>query len=321
MSTTQQLRDDASRLTELRSLGILDTASEERLDRFTRLARKALNVPFAMLSLMDENREWFKSSQGLAFNEIPKAQSFCYQAIHSRQPVFVVNDATRDPRFSELSQSEAIKFYAGCPIRSHRDVVIGTLSIADTVPRNLNAEDQACLLDLAAMVEEEISIQTIANIDDLTNLFNRRGFLGVGHHAIAICERMKSPATVMFFDLDGFKSVNDNFGHAEGDKVLKNIGSLLQSTFRNSDVVARLGGDEFSVLLTGTDTQHVDRPLANLRESIDSQNRLTPYDIDYSVGVVEYQNRHKSIDKLVAEADMLMYEQKRARKSSRAAYH
>lgn len=321
MMTKKLLRDDASRLAELRSMGILDSPPEERFDRLTRLAQRALNMPFAMLSLVDEDREWFKSSQGLDFNEIPADQSFSRHAINSGEDVFIVGDATRDPRFSGISSSEGIKFYAGCPIRSHRDIVIGTLGVADTLPRELSPGELDCLKDLAALVEEEMSVRTIANIDDLTNLFNRRGFLGVGEHAIAICKRMRKPATVMFFDLDGFKNVNDNFGHAEGDKVLKNIGSLLQSIFRNSDVVARLGGDEFSVLLTGTDTDHVERPLANLRESIDLQNRHTPYSIDYSVGVVEYADHHDGIDKLVQEADLLMYEQKRERKDRRSAVH
>ena len=90
----------------------------------------------------------------------------------------------------------------------------------------------------------------------------------------------------------------------------------MQSVFRNSDVVARMGGDEFCVLLTGTDTAHVDRPLENLTASINLQNNHTPYDIGFSVGVVEYEDRHESIATLMEEADHLMYEQKRTRKNA-----
>jgi|TARA_B110000263_G_C14966885_1_gene355190 diguanylate cyclase (GGDEF)-like protein len=71
---------------------------------------------------------------------------------------------------------------------------------------------------------------------------------------------MKKTATLMFFDLDGFKLVNDSYGHAEGDKVLRDIGRMMLSEFRNSDVVARLGGDEFCVLLTGTNAEHIEKP-------------------------------------------------------------
>lgn len=313
-------RDEQSRLADLKSLGILDTPSEERYDRFTRLTKRAFNVPFAMLSLIDENREWFKSKQGLTETHFPRTGSFCSEVI-KQHGVMTVQDAASDPRFAALARDRGIKFYAACPVRSRRGNVIGTLSIADTTPRTFNDADKACLQDLAIMVEEELTVQSIANIDDLTSLFNRRGFLGVGEHTIAICRRMQRPATMMFFDLDGFKQVNDNYGHAEGDKVLKNIGSLMQSVFRNSDVVARMGGDEFCVLLTGTDTTNVDRPLENLTESINLQNSHTPYDIGFSVGVVAYEDRHESIATLMEEADHLMYEQKRTRKSEALMSH
>ena len=314
--TKDRKRDEESRLADLQSLGILDTPTEERFDRLTRLARRTFNVPFATVSLIDGDREWFKSSQGMDVREMPRAGSFSAEAIW-HDDITVVQDASLDPRFAQIARDTGIKFYAGYPIRSHRGYTIGSLTIADTTPRKFSNDDKLCLKDLGELIEEEVTVQSIANIDDLTNLFNRRGFIGVGEHVIAICKRMRRPATMMFFDLDGFKAVNDNFGHAEGDKVLKNIGTLMQSVFRNSDVVARMGGDEFCVLLTGTDTDHVERPLSNLTESIEMQNQHTPYDIGYSVGVVEFDKRHQSLSRLMEEADHLMYEQKKTRKEQR----
>ena len=311
--TAKQQRDEASRIADLESLAILDTPGEERFDRLTRLAKRTFNVPFASLSLVDEKREWFKSNLGYDVSELPRKGSFASEAILSND-ITIVTDASQDPRFANLARETGIKFYAGYPIRSHRGYTLGTLSIADTTPRTFNANDIACLKDLGDLMEEEISVQTIANVDDLTSLFNRRGFLGIGEHVIAICKRMRRPATMMFFDLDGFKSVNDTYGHAEGDRVLKNIGGLLQSVFRNSDVVARMGGDEFCVLLTGTDTAHVDRPLMNLSDSLQLQNHQTPYEIGYSVGIIEYDDRHNTLGELMAEADLMMYEQKKTRK-------
>ena len=211
--TTAFKRDEQSRLADLRSLGILDTPAEERYDRFTRLTQRAFNVPFAMLSLIDEHREWFKSKQGVRDIEIPRVGSFCSEVI-KQQGVMTIQDATSDTRFAAMARDRGIKFYAACPVRSRRGNIIGTLSIADTTPRVFNSADKACLQDLTLMVEEELTVQSIANIDDLTSLFNRRGFLGVGEHSIAICRRMHRPATMMFFDLDGFKQVNDTYGHA-----------------------------------------------------------------------------------------------------------
>lgn len=316
--TAKQQRDEASRIADLESLAILDTPGEERFDRLTRLAKRTFNVPFASLSLVDEKREWFKSNLGYDVSELPRKGSFASEAILSND-ITIVTDASQDPRFANLARETGIKFYAGYPIRSHRGYTLGTLSIADTTPRTFNANDIACLKDLGDLMEEEISVQTIANVDDLTSLFNRRGFLGIGEHVIAICKRMRRPATMMFFDLDGFKSVNDTYGHAEGDRVLKNIGGLLQSVFRNSDVVARMGGDEFCVLLTGTDTAHVDRPLMNLSDSLQLQNHQTPYEIGYSVGIIEYDDRHNTLGELMAEADLMMYEQKKTRKQQQVS--
>jgi len=312
--TDKNNRQEASRLADLRSTGLLDTQNEDRFDRLIRLARRTFNVPFASISLVDEHREWFKANHGYDVAELPRQGSFSAEVVARDKPM-IINDAGLDPRFSALASERGIKFYAGVPVRSFRGFTLGSLTIADTTPRAFSQDDLDCLRDLADLMEEEVSVQSIANIDDLTNLFNRRGFIGVGEHVIAICKRMRRPATMMFFDLDGFKSVNDNFGHAEGDRVLKNIGGLLQSVFRHSDVVARMGGDEFCVLLTGTGTDHVDRPLANLADSIQVQNKQTPYDIGYSVGVVEFEDRHKTLSALMEEADHLMYQNKRSRKS------
>ena len=178
MTIANTVRDEESRLAELNSLGILDTPPEERFDRFTRLAKRAFNVPFGTLSLVDENREWFKSNQGMETDQIPRAGSFSTEAIKCND-IMVVNDAGRDPRFAQYARDTGIKFYAGCPIKTHRGYTIGTLCIADTTPRNFYPKNHACLLDLASLIEEEVTVQTIANIDDLTSLFNRRGFLGI----------------------------------------------------------------------------------------------------------------------------------------------
>jgi len=119
----------------------------------------------------------------------------------------------------------------------------------------------------------------------------------------------------MFFDLDGFKEINDNFGHAEGDKVLRDIGQLMIREFRNSDVVARLGGDEFCVLLTGTNAEGVDKPLENLEKALYEENMNLPYNVGYSVGTVAFeQDRHKQIEDLLLEADASMYRHKKIRK-------
>ncbi len=321
MTPAPRPEDEAARLQALQQLGLLDSPPEERFDRYTRIARRVFQSPFAMVTLIDQERQWFKSRQGVPFEESPRDVSFCAHAILN-DDIMVIEDTLEDNRFKDnpiVTADNGIRFYAGCPVKSDKGYRLGTLCIADTSPREFTEADKELLRDLASLVEEEFSIQSIATVDELTSLSNRRGFLGIAEHAVAICRRMRRPATLLFFDLDGFKAVNDNYGHNEGDKVLKNIGNLLLSVFRNSDVVARMGGDEFCILLTGTDTGHVERPLANLQESIDLQNKHTPYDIGYSVGVVEFDHeKHASISEFVSDADQLMYKEKRTRKEAAA---
>jgi diguanylate cyclase (GGDEF)-like protein len=309
--------NEEDRLKELNSLGLLDTESEERFDRYTRLAVRVFQVPFSMVTLVDSDRQWFKSRQGISISESPRDVSFCAHAILEDE-ILVVSDTRKDPRFLDnpmVTVESGVRFYAGCPIRSRKGFAIGTLCIAGPEPMELSEPDRQILKDLARMLQEEINQHTLATVDELTGLSNRRGFLGIAGHAIAMCKRMNRPATLMFFDLDGFKEVNDKFGHAEGDKVLVDVGQLLLSEFRYSDVIARLGGDEFCVLLTGTDANQVARPLENLNLAVQLENDRNPYVIGYSVGTVMFDvDKHNSISALVAEADRLMYEQKRSKK-------
>ncbi|MDK1025007.1 MAG: sensor domain-containing diguanylate cyclase [Gammaproteobacteria bacterium] len=309
---------EADRLAALRSLGLLDTEPEERFDRYTRIAQRVFGVPIALISLVDEDRVWYKSNRGFELNETPRDIAFCNYAILN-DDIMVVEDVNTDDRFqnSPLVDNESgIRFYAGCPIKTSKGACIGTLCILDYKPRKLGAADLQLLRDLGTMVEGEFTVQNIATVDDLTGLSNRRGFQAIARHAIAMCQRLQNAATLMFFDLDGFKNVNDTYGHAEGDKVLIDIGQILLQEFRNSDVIARLGGDEFCVFLTGTNADHIDRPLENLNNAISARNKLHEYSVGYSVGTVAYiPDQHASIEDLLAEADQLMYDNKRKKKT------
>jgi len=309
---------EEDRLAALRSLGLLDTEAEERFDRYTRIAQRVFDVPVALISLVDEDRVWYKSNKGFELSETPRDFAFCNFAILSAD-VMVVEDVRTDDRFknSPLVENEAgIRFYAGCPIKTSKGASIGTLCIIDYSPKQLGEADLQLLRDIGAMVEGEFAVHSIATVDELTGLSNRRGFQAIARHAIAMCRRLKSAATLMFFDLDGFKHVNDTFGHAEGDKVLVDISEILMHEFRNSDVIARLGGDEFCVLLTGTNADHIDRPLENLNHGISARNDQHEYSVDYSVGTVPFDpDQHASIKDLLAEADQLMYDNKRKKKA------
>ena len=311
--------DEATRIDTLRALQILDTAPEERFDRLTRLARRLFGVPIALVSLVDSNRQWFKSCMGLDASETPRDVSFCGHAIHG-DDIFLIPDASADERFKDnplVTGAPHIRFYAGCPLSGANGSKLGTLCVIDRDPREFDEEDLELLRDLARMAEQELTAIQLATMDELTLLSNRRGFMALGAHALSLCRRLARPVSLVYLDLDRFKPINDEFGHAEGDRALVAFARVLKQTFRDSDVVGRLGGDEFAVLVTGTGAEGVKQALMRLEEAVDSHNaqQSRGYDIAYSAGAVELDvDRHSSIESLMAEADATMYERKRARR-------
>lgn len=151
--------DEARRLQVLLELNLLDSPPDEAFDRITRLATHLFKVPVALVSLVDAERQWFKSRVGVAVPETPRSVSFCAHAI-LQDDVMVVRDACLDARFADnpLVRGEAsVRFYAGSAIEVGDGARIGTLCIIDTVPREFSSLERAMLRDLAGMVANEIA--------------------------------------------------------------------------------------------------------------------------------------------------------------------
>jgi DNA-binding response OmpR family regulator len=150
--------NEEQRMASLRELRILDTEPEERFDRVTRLAAALFDVPMALVSLVDENRQWFKSCLGLSATETPRDAAFCAHVVYSREPM-IVADAFQDPRFADnplVVNEPRIRFYAGYPLILDDGSCIGTLCLLDTRPRTLEGPDLARLHDLADIAMQEI---------------------------------------------------------------------------------------------------------------------------------------------------------------------
>lgn len=309
---------EEQRLKALHDLRLLDTDPEERFDRLTRLARRLFGVPIALVTLVDAGRQWFKSAEGLEVRETPREWSFCAHAVEDGD-LMVVNDASRDERFHDnplVLGDPSIRFYAGQPISAPGGPPIGTLCLIDREPRELDDEDQSLLADMAKLVEREFVAMRLATVDDLTGLSNRRGFNMLGKHALAVSGRTDTPATLLFFDLDGFKAINDTLGHAAGDAALASFGAELLANYRESDVVARVGGDEFCVLLSGATAREAPLTLEKLAARVAKRNEGRPpvSQLRYSVGSAVYDPQvHASIADLMNAADALMYDDKRQR--------
>ncbi|MAF84765.1 MAG: GGDEF domain-containing protein [Chromatiales bacterium] len=300
------------------ALKILGTEPEERFDRFTRLACKIFDVPIALVSLIDRERQWFKSRYGINVEATPREVSFCGHVMNSDE-VLVVHDVCADDRFNKNAMIEAapnIRFYAGYPLRSPDGDHLGTFCLIDKRPREFASKHISMLLELAQMVEAELLSATLATTDELTGISNRRGFNAIAGHALTMCRDMSKPATLVMFDLDDFKAINDNLGHEAGDRVLAEFARALLKTFRESDVVARIGGDEFAVLVTGSAGSDVHLVLARLNERLARRNRgfRDQYALQFSAGVVTFEpERHQDLDVLLHDADKNMYARKRDR--------
>lgn len=153
--------NEQQRLNALRSLKLLDTSPEPEFDRITKLLARALNVPIALVSLVDEDRQWFKSKQGLDVCETSREVAFCAHAILQDEPL-VVPDARRDERFANnplVQEAPNICFYAGAPIKTSAGFRLGTLCAIDREPRNLSQDELETLQDLADLVSNEIHLR------------------------------------------------------------------------------------------------------------------------------------------------------------------
>lgn len=151
--------NEAERLIYLHALGLLDTPPEERFDRITLLAKKRFHVPIALISLVDAQRQWFKSRQGLEACETSRDVSFCAHALLKDEPL-IVRDATLDPRFFDnpsVTGAPYIRFYVGVPIKGLHGHTLGTLCIADTEPRILSETEIERMKELADLVQHEIN--------------------------------------------------------------------------------------------------------------------------------------------------------------------
>lgn len=308
--------NEVERLHVLRALALLDTEEEERFDRLTRVATRMFNVPIALVTLVDSNRQWFKSCMGLPVKETPRDISFCGHAILGND-TFIIPDASKDSRFVDnplVTSEPHIRFYAGRPICTTHGFKIGTLCLIDSQPRAFEGKDVEDLNDLAVMVENELAAIELATMDELTDLSNRRGFIMLTEKYLNYFTRHHVFASLVFLDLNGFKCINDTFGHDEGDRALQTFAKALKQVGRSSDIFARLGGDEFVVLLANARQHEAQIYIKRLATHLDTlrQQHRQPYNISFAQGVVEFDPQlPKSIEQLLLEGDALMYQLKK----------
>ncbi|GAB4116403.1 MAG: hypothetical protein Kow00103_12100 [Candidatus Caldatribacteriota bacterium] len=160
-------------------------------------------------------------------------------------------------------------------------------------------------------------LEKLAQFDALTGCYNIGHGLILLEQMIKIAKRNKTHLLLFYLDADNFKFINDNFGHQEGNMVLKKIGQLFKSVFREEDIVCRAGGDEFLIICPDSSLDSAPRIIERLKESLEELNnqRVKPYRIDFSIGFSDYDPANpESIEKLIQLADQRMYEDKKIKR-------
>jgi diguanylate cyclase (GGDEF)-like protein len=163
------------------------------------------------------------------------------------------------------------------------------------------------------------ALLSLSLIDELTGLYNRRGFMSLGEQYLKLARRAARGVALYYLDLDRFKTINDTMGHHTGDRILIKASDILIATFRSSDIVARMGGDEFAVLAVEATEEGAELLLSRLRERIDEFNRARnePYQLAVSIGMACHDGEGRvRLDGLLAQADAAMYEEKRYRRKA-----
>jgi diguanylate cyclase (GGDEF)-like protein len=341
--------NEISRLKALQEYKVMDTLPEQAYDNFTRLASIICSTPIALITLLDDQRQWFKSKIGLERSELPREDAFCNHAIMKPADILIVNDATRDERFTHnplVTAEPNIRFYAGVPLVTSNGEALGTICVFDTRPRTITHDQLEALQVLSREVmgqfELRRSIVTLEQsilkqenyidqlqeyqrelervraelenqslTDPLTGVNNRRSFDFRFEEEFLRAQRYKAACSLILIDIDFFKDYNDTFGHAAGDEALKAVAALLKEDVRIHDLVARYGGEEFAIILPNTDVKGAMVMGERFRRSIQRAS-WKHKQLTISVGVASLHDGIQKSADLLKESDLALYKAKHA---------
>ncbi len=307
-----KLQDETGRLCALGRYNILDTQPEAQFDKITALVRTVLNVPMAAVTLIEADRQWLKSRQGIGVSETPRGISFCTHTIKTHEPM-VVPDATTHYLFNDnplVTGEPFIRAYLGIPLTSPDGYNLGALCAIDTRPRLFDAGQIQIMTNFAALVMDEMELRLIAQTDFLTGAMTRRALMVELERAWARFARQGEPSAVLLLDVDHFKAINDRFGHAAGDNVLATVARCCGDQIRIGDAFGRIGGEEFVVLLGNAKPHEAAVIAERFRSSIAGLKISAPtadMRVTTSIGVACLTSDIASMDEWLARADAAMY--------------
>ncbi len=324
---------EEQRLQALYRTGLLDTPAEGRFDRITRLTQRHFSCAISQITLVDSERQWFKSVRGfLGDYQTPRDWSFCSRAIANGAPL-IVPDTHADPEFASnplVTGPPHIRFYAGHPIR-YQNELIGTLCVIDRQSRKFEVQELEDLEALSIWVEREVAVELlseaerellsqidqlrqVALLDHLTRAWNRAGLEELFAREASQAQRQGRPLSLAIVDIDFFKKVNDNWGHPAGDAVLKKVADRIRLSIRNYDALGRFGGEEFLVLMPSATLAEASVVAERIRQSVASTPLNLPdqseIPVTISLGVTQLKVGQEGLEEAIARADLALYRSK-----------
>ncbi len=336
--------NEAKRLKALQKYNILDTLPEMSFDDITRIASHISETPVALISLVDSERQWFKSKIGFDIEETPRDISFCSHAI-LEPDILVVPDTHKDERFFDnplVTGEDNIRFYAGSPLVTAKGETLGTLCVIDRTPRNLDETQKEALRALARQVMNQLELRKHINeqeqnkrelvehqknleeandrleivslTDDVSGFHNTRflhnfleRYLNPEHHD-------NNQLSLIFFDMDNFKNVVDTYGHLIGTKVLREVALVVHHQLEPKDHIVRYGGDEYVVILPGQGKDKASIKAEMMKQAISSAlfsgEEGLSIKITASFGLATYPEDASDKHYLLAAADKCLFKSK-----------
>jgi diguanylate cyclase (GGDEF)-like protein len=276
------------------------------------------------VSLVDVDRQWFKSMQGLEVSETPRAVAFCDHTIHARSSL-LIEDALLDARFVSnppVTGEPFIRAYAGAPLTTPDGYNLGALCAIDRRARAFSPSDVTLLERFARVVVDQMELRTLAHRDFLTGALTRRAFVDSPKAALHQLEPHGGKVTVAVLDVDHFKQINDEHGHPVGDKVLKEISAAIAERLRDVDLFGRLGGEEFGILFHGAAEADAWEAAERIRGVIASCPGDDCPPATVSIGLAEL-HRGDDFDLALARADAALFAAKKSgrNRSITASFH
>lgn len=332
MTNQDRFGKPAEELLVAEQVSVFADEAGQQIERIRRVGKRLFGVASCLVNLGGRSQEASGSEKPARSLE----EAFC-DALPVPNGLVVALDARLDPvlrqQHAVAMATPCIRFYAAYPVRDSDQVVIGSVSLIDYLPRHFQGEDVQLLKDLAMMVERELHLRSISAlqldlqkknknlrrkslIDPLIGTWNRGAIMRILTIEAIRCDKMGVPLSLIVADLDYFKKINDTYGHPAGDTVLVKVASRLRSCIRPQEALGRYGGEEFLVVLPGASHTTAMAVAERMRVAVASQVEVigdATFNLTISAGVASSDLfPSATTDELISRADVALYAAKNA---------